>query len=72
MQKTLTLTVDQALAEEITAFGIDVDRVAADALEKAAKLERNRRWVAENRAALDQYAERIEAEGCALEKYRLF
>jgi len=67
-----TLTVEKDVAEEARDLGIDVNRVAEEAIAKAAKLERNRRWVEENREALDQYAQRIEEEGLALEKYRLF
>jgi len=67
-----TLTVEKDVAEEARDLGIDVNRVAEEAIAKAAKLERNRRWVEENREALEQYAEEIEREGLAFEKYRLF
>lgn len=72
MPDTVTLTVEKAVADEATDLGIDVARVAEDAIANAAKLERNRLWVEENREALDEYAKRIEEEGLALEKYRLF
>lgn len=72
MPDTVTLTVEKAVADEATDLGIDVTRVAEDAIANAAKLERNRLWVEENREALDEYAKRIEEEGLALEKYRLF
>jgi antitoxin CcdA len=72
MRAKLNLTVEKAIADEARELGINMSRVAEEAIAKAAKLERNRRWVEENRDALAADARRVEEEGCALEKYRLF
>ena len=72
MRAKLNLTVEKAIADEARELGINMSRVAEEAIAKAAKLERNRRWVEENRDALAQYAEEVEREGLPLEKYRLF
>lgn len=72
MRAKLNLTVEKAIADEARALGINMSRVAEEAIAKAAKLERNRRWVEENREVLSQYAEEVEREGLPLEKYRLF
>lgn len=72
MRAKLNLTVEKAIADEARDLGINMSRVAEEAIAKAAKLERNRLWVEENREALDQYAEEVEREGLPLEKYRLF
>ncbi len=72
MRAKLNLTVEKAIADEARDLGINMSRVAEEAIAKAAKLERNRRWVEENREVLSQYAEEVEREGLPLEKYRLF
>jgi antitoxin CcdA len=72
MRAKLNLTVEKAVADEARALGVNMSRVAEDAIAAANKIERNRRWVEENRDALDAYAARIEAEGPALARWRLF
>jgi len=72
MRAKLNLTVEKEVADEARALGINMSRVAEDAISNAAKLERNRRWVEENKVGLEKYAARIDEEGCALEKHRLF
>lgn len=72
MRAKLNLTVEKEIADEARVLGINMSRVAEEAIAKAAKLERNRRWAEENREALDRYSEEVEREGLPLEKYRLF
>lgn len=72
MRAKLNLTVEKEIADEARALGINMSRVAEEAIAKAAKLERNRLWVEENREALDKYAEEVEREGLPLENHRLF
>lgn len=72
MRAKLNLTVEKAIADEARDLGINMSRVAEEAIAKAAKAERNRRWVEENREALDADAERVKREGPALAKYRRF
>lgn len=68
----VNLTLDAEVAETARALGLNMSRVAEAALVEAAKLERNRRWREENRAAIDAYAEEVEAEGLALARFRTF
>jgi len=72
MRSKLSIVIDPRTAEEARALGVNMSRVAEAAIAAANKAERNRRWVAENRAALDAYARQIEEEGCALAPYRQF
>lgn len=72
MRAKLNLTVEKEIADEARVLGINMSRVAEEAIAEAAKLERNRRWAEENREALDRYSEEVEREGLPLEKYRLF
>ncbi|HEU0222782.1 MAG TPA: type II toxin-antitoxin system CcdA family antitoxin [Paracoccaceae bacterium] len=58
------------MAEEARDLGINMSAVAEKAIARAAKAERNRRWVETNRAALDAYAAEVEREGLPLAKHR--
>jgi antitoxin CcdA len=49
-----------------------MSRVAEAAIAEAARLERNRRWREEHRAALETYAGEVEREGLALARFRSF
>ncbi|MFN3613242.1 MAG: type II toxin-antitoxin system CcdA family antitoxin [Rubrimonas sp.] len=72
MKAKLNLTIDRAVADQARALGLNMSQIAEAAIAQAGAAERNRRWVEQNRAALDAYAAEIEAEGLALERYRLF
>jgi len=68
----LNLTIDPDVAAEARDLGINMSEVAEKAIAGASKAERNRRWVEENRAALDAYAAEVERDGMPLAKYRTF
>lgn len=68
----VNLTLDAQIAETARDLGLNMSRLAEAAIAEAAKEERNRRWRAENAAALDRYAEEIAQDGVALAKYRSF
>lgn len=68
----VNLTVDAAIAEEARALGLNMSRLAETAIAEAAKVERNRLWREENRAALQAYAEEVAREGLPLASCRTF
>lgn len=72
MRTKLNLTLERDTIEAARELGLNMSRIAEAALTDAVKAERNRRWVEENRAALEAYERRVEAEGCALERFRRF
>lgn len=72
MRAKLNLTIERAVADEARALGVNMSRVAEQAIETANKAARNRRWTEANRAALDAYARQIAEEGCALTTLRRF
>ena len=72
MRAKLNLTIERAVADEARALGVNMSRVAEQAIETANKAARNRRWAEANRAALDAYARQIVEEGCALTALRRF
>ncbi|RKF12726.1 hypothetical protein D6850_17385 [Roseovarius spongiae] len=68
----VNLTLDADVAETARALGLNMSRLAEAAIAEAAKIERNRLWRAENRAAIDAYAEEVAREGLPLGKFRSF
>lgn len=72
MRKKVNLSIEEAVTREARALGINMSRVAETAIVEAARLERNRRWREENRAALDAYAREIDRDGLPLAHFRSF
>lgn len=72
MRAKVNLTIDEAVTQEARALGVNMSRVAEVAIAEAARLERNRRWREENRAALEAYAREVEREGLPLAQFRSF
>ncbi len=72
MRDKVNMTIDAELKAEAKALGINMSKVAEEAIRQAAKVERNRRWREENREALEAYAREVEENGPTLAKYRTF
>ena len=70
MRDKVNMTIDAELKAEAKALGINMSKVAEDAIRQAAKVERNRRWREENREALEAYAREVEENGLAFPEYR--
>jgi antitoxin CcdA len=68
----VNLSIDEAVTREARALGVNMSRVAEAAIAEAARLERNRRWREENRAALAAYAREVERDGLPLARFRSF
>lgn len=68
----VNLTLDADVAKTARELGLNMSRLAESAISEAAKVERNRLWRQENRAAIDSYAEEIEHDGLALARFRTF
>lgn len=68
----VNLTLEAEVAEAARALGLNMSRLAEAAIAAAAKAERNRLWRAENRAAIDAYAEEVAREGLPLAPFRSF
>ncbi|MCV6584990.1 MAG: type II toxin-antitoxin system CcdA family antitoxin [Marinibacterium sp.] len=62
----VNLTIEEDIAEAARALGLNMSRLAETAIAQAVKAERNRRWRAENRAAIDAYADEIAQDGLPL------
>lgn len=68
----VNLTLDADVADTARGLGLNMSRLAEAAIIEASKAERNRRWRAENSAAINAYADEIEQEGLALSRFRSF
>lgn len=68
----VNLTLDAEVAKTARALGLNMSRLAEAAISEAAKIERNRLWRQENRAAIDSYAEEVARDGLALSRFRTF
>jgi antitoxin CcdA len=68
----VNLTLDAEVASAARALGLNMSRLAETAISEAAKIERNRLWRAENKTAIDSYAEEVERDGLALSRFRTF
>lgn len=68
----VNLTLDADVAETARSLGLNMSRLAETAIAEAAKIERNRLWREENKAAIAAYAEEVEREGLPLAQYRSF
>ncbi|UOA30169.1 type II toxin-antitoxin system CcdA family antitoxin [Pseudosulfitobacter sp. DSM 107133] len=68
----VNLTLDADVAETARTLGLNMSRVAEAAIAEASKVERNRLWRLENKAAIDAYAEEVAQEGLPLAQFRSF
>ena len=72
MRAKVNLSFDPDVVSEARALGLNMSRLAEDAVARAVKVERNRKWVEENREALDAYSREIGRDGLPLERHRQF
>ena len=72
MRAKVSLTVEADVSRDARELGLNMSRIAEEAIAEAVRAERNRRWAEENRASLDAYADEIERDGLTLAAYRTF
>ena len=68
----VNLTLDADVAATARALRLNMSRLAEAAIADAAKAERNRLWRAENKSAINAYADEVTKEGLPLAGYRSF
>lgn len=68
----VNLTLDAEVAAAARALGLNMSRLAEEAIAEAAKRERNRLWREDNQGALAAYAEEVAREGLPLDAFRTF
>lgn len=72
MRSKVNLTLDTEVSAEARQLGLNMSRLAEEAIASAVKEERNRLWREQNKGALEAYRREIEREGLALSQYRSF
>jgi antitoxin CcdA len=72
MRAKVNLTLDPEVAAEARELGLNMSRLAEEAIVQAAKAERGRRWKEENRAAIEAYNAFIDRHGVPFAQYRKF
>lgn len=66
------LSLSAALVDEAKALDVNLSLAATRGLEDAVKEARGKRWLEENKDALDAYNRYVAEHGLPLAKYRLF
>lgn len=68
----VNLTLDADVAQTAKSLGLNMSRLAEAAISEAAKLEQNRLWRAQNKAAIATYSEEVARDGLPLAPFRSF
>ena len=71
-KKAANLSVRADLLEEARAYKINLSQTLETALAAELKKEKERRWLEENRAAIDAYGRFVEKHGVLSDRYRNF
>ena len=71
-RKSVNISIESRLVEEAKQLGINVSRAAEESIAKAVSAEKSRRWLLENKEALESWNEYVQKNGLPLAKYRQF
>jgi antitoxin CcdA len=71
-RKPVNLSLDTGVVEAAREAGINLSQTCEAALRDAAKAERERKWIEDNRAAMEASNAWVEKHGLPLAKYRQF
>ncbi len=71
-RKAANLSIDAKVLADAKALDINVSRAAETGIVEAVRAEKNKRWLAENREALESSNAWVEMNGLPLAKYRQF
>ncbi|MDP1526600.1 MAG: type II toxin-antitoxin system CcdA family antitoxin [Rhodocyclaceae bacterium] len=71
-KKAANLSVRADLLEEARAYKINLSQTLEAALQVELKKEKERRWLEENRAAIDAYNREIAENGLFSDRFRTF
>jgi antitoxin CcdA len=71
-RKAANLSIDEGVLADAKALDINVSRAAETGIAEAVRTEKGRRWLEENREALESSNAWVEKHGLPLAKYRQF
>ena len=71
-RKSVNISIESRLIQEAKELGINISRAAEESIEKAVSEEKSRRWLLENKEAIENWNEYVLKNGLPLAKYRQF
>ena len=71
-RRPTNVSLPERLVEEAKALGVNISRASEMGVLDAVRIERERRWRAENREAIKAYNDWIEEHGIPLAEFRQF
>jgi antitoxin CcdA len=71
-RRPTNISLDSAMIDEAKELGINISRACEEGLAKQISEERSRRWLEENREAIDGWNAWVAEHGLPLERYRQF
>ena len=71
-RKAANLSIDTNVLADAKALDINISRAAETGIAEAVRAEKGRRWLEENREAIDYYNAYVAENGLPLYKYRQF
>ncbi len=71
-RRATNVTLPENLVAQAKELGINVSQACEAGLRAEVALQRRKRWLEENRPAMDQYNDYIEKNGLPLAEYRMF
>jgi len=72
IREPIALEIDRMTIAEAKEFGMDISAIAETALADAVRAEKERRWLEENREAIDSLNRWVEENGLPFAEYRRF
>ena len=72
LKKATNITLSADVLADAKAFGINISQACDGFLRARVKQERERRWLSENAAFIEEYNKTLDAEGLPLDQYRSF
>lgn len=63
VRRRVNLSLRASTLDEARALGLNISRLADDKLAEAVREEKGRRWLEENREAIEHHTRRIERDG---------
>ena len=72
MKQAANLSVDSKLLQEAKELKINLSQTLEEALREKVRAEKGRKWLEENREAIESYNEWVRKNGLPLAKYRMF
>ena len=71
-RRPTNVSLDGDLVEEARALDINISRACEEGLERVVREERRRRWIEENREAMEASNAYVRDHGLPLARYRMF